>query len=363
MARPNRFNNANPVRDLQRRQADGLGAGARGNFSEPAAAAAITPVISNTAPWTLGAYHTMIEALRPQVTRIDRTPPPPFNWYDTNIDTRMANRDALGHIRDHVAARANVDEGWLRTHNNPTPRMWDRPVRTPDLNTNINPHRVNLRGQNTRGTFDNYTIGVKSQKKAERTRAILLAAMAMGNKYDGKLYHYSIVNGIGTWYVGTIPVAEVDAAEVRLVKIMLPKATGNETLDLLVWNKTRFLWRLLKLKAVRYKDKTVVSTEVTGEVMMPGEVWYIAREYFPSYVADSDTQNSTKQGELFETDGQSKHLGKSTLTGRTKPVNWVNVNGTGFIWNEIKLADGQIIRLNEPTELAEEATNSTPNRN
>jgi hypothetical protein len=191
-----------------------------------------------------------------------------------------------------------------------------------------------------------YQIGVRSRAKAEKFKERYLSAMVMGVPYSGQTFKYVINKdqGLGKWFIDDRAcVAEICLETVRLVRITLPDFKITDPLPRNLLDKlVRFLWRQLGLKAIRYKNKTIVHTGRTGNVMKAGDTWEIKEAYFDSYIGSSKPEHS--QIDLFD-----KLVTPSKYDFKTKAVIWENLNGKVFTWGTITTSPGVFYDLNRPT--------------
>lgn len=121
---------------------------------------------------------------------------------------------------------------------------------------------------------NNWTVMKFSVLKRTRSANIFKTCMIMGNSYEGRVYKFVVDSaGIGTWFVGSYPVMIVDIHRSIIKSIMIPIPSIADNPNPGIVNLTRFLFRMLGLGAVRYKDHSLISTSNTSKKLAVGESW------------------------------------------------------------------------------------------
>lgn len=188
-----------------------------------------------------------------------------------------------------------------------------------------------------------WRAGDRSKNKAKGLAKVLHAAMAMNRDYTGKVFCYKVAGDTGVWSVSNISVAEIDTQTCKIKRLRMPPLGLLPVPYNNLFNKTRFLWRQLGLKAVRYKDTTIVHTGIMGSVLSPGEDWVINPAYVKSF-----TEHPPKEmtQELLFKDYNEQY---ATDPGqpRTRPVTWTDYQGR-FLYELRNLSDGSFFNLNNP---------------
>jgi hypothetical protein len=213
--------------------------------------------------------------------------------------------DAIGAVRAPPIDRRNLDHV--------TPTQWSRLIDGEEVTiTGTTPAFATFgvtgaigagTGRNTVGrheAFDqsrgrrqpsqntlNYRKGAASQNKSKEFKELFHRTMVWSKEYTGKVFSYKVYDGIGLgiWFAYNVPIVEVNLLDMRISKVMIPDKEMIEVHPTIL-NRTRMLLRHLGIKALRYKNTTLVHTGVSGRSMKPGEHWDVHRSLVKSYVAE-----------------------------------------------------------------------------
>lgn len=185
------------------------------------------------------------------------------------LDRVIRERDRLANERANLWRATTLDEPVVG-FNQPTGR---RP--TPTRTGRRTPSQQSI----------NYKVGLKSRSKARLLTEKYEKIIALGRDYKGKTFSYEIFDnlGVGVWKLAGTPIVEIRLSDLKISKVMFPSVIEGEFNDK-IQNLTRYLLRVLGIKAVKYKDKSLLHTGIVGHVMKSGDTWIVNQAYVQSFV-------------------------------------------------------------------------------
>lgn len=335
----NRFNPRNNLEALTQRQRDSRVARGLEVADETIRWNPTTQPVRNEDPWlneyiyNLNTWGTNTGRTT-TATRYGNAATGTNQWW-TDPPRRTPEQARIDRLRDEAVAAARIEEDRRREE--------QRRIEREEAAARAIREQEERRATRLR-SFQERTPRAKAEKRAK----LYIIAMALGSKYKGKTYSYTPLTEakVGVWLLEGVAVATICLDEIRLKSIFLPE-------DIKLHNKTRFLWRMLGLQAIRDKATTVVHTGRMGKILKSGEQWELHPSYLSAYIAEPIPR--LKQEHLFN-DPQSIF---GSTTRRTKPVKWQNIHGTeiyaGIIYAPKPGGGNQTFDLNYHIEPAVES--------
>lgn len=184
-----------------------------------------------------------------------------------------------------------------------------------------------------------------SNLKAKNFSRIYNLAITDEKDYAGSTYSYKVFKqlGYGLWSAFGVPIAWIDLGTKTLSKVLLPTGTENLIMPVQtipnvqvyrpltnITNYARFLWRALGLNAVRYRDKTrITSLDKSNSVLIgSGESFLVPRAYSP------ERRRPKEVVEMILSGGQSRSA-VCTLEGLMENIPGGNRPSSSDIWLNI----------------------------